>query len=133
MIWKSSTPTRKTTRPCSATRRGTKSEQLREVTKQGALDPAPEQGFSTPTEGSRWIVSRAQVEDPRPLWILGWGCLTDVAQAVHDAPGIKQKIRVHSTGSWNTKEDPAARQYLFESRKDLWMKGMNTAAKISIK
>lgn len=97
-----------------------KPKQLREVTKQGAIDPAPEQGFSEPTEGSKWIVARAQVEDQRPLWILGWGSITDVAQAVHDAPGIKQKIRVYSIGSWNTKEDPAARKYLFQNHKDLW-------------
>jgi len=93
---------------------------LRRITKQGAVDPAPKQGFSRPTEGSRWIVQRAGADDDRPLWVLVWGSITDVAQAVHDAPDIKRRLRVHSIGSWNTRQDPAARDYLYEHHKDLW-------------
>jgi hypothetical protein len=93
---------------------------LRSITKQGAVDPAPKEGFSRPTEGSRWIIQRAEADDPRPLWVLVWGSITDVAQAVHDAPEIKKRLRVHSIGSWNTRQDPAARDYLFEHHKDLW-------------
>ena len=95
-------------------------DDLRAVTKQGAVDPAPPDGFSTPTEGSRWIIRQAQKADPRPLFIVVWGSVTDVAQAVHDDPSIKEKIRVHSIGSWNTRQDPNARQYLFEHHRDLW-------------
>ncbi len=40
---------------------------LRAVTKQGATDPAPAAGWSEATEGSRWIIERARVADPRPL------------------------------------------------------------------
>ncbi|MFO8014035.1 MAG: DUF1593 domain-containing protein [Phycisphaerae bacterium] len=93
---------------------------LRKFTRQGAVDPAPKQGFSRPTDGSRWIIKRAGADDPRPLWVLVWGSITDVAQAVHDAPEIKRRLRVHSIGSWNTRQDPAARNYLFENHKDLW-------------
>lgn len=85
---------------------------LRAVTKQGAIDAAPAQGWSEPTEGSRWIVERARAADSRPLWILVWGSITDVAQALHDAPEIAQKLRVYSIGSWNTRMDPAARDYV---------------------
>ena len=95
-------------------------EALRKVTKQGAVDPAPKAGFRGPTEGSRWIVERARADDPRPLWVLVWGSITDVAQAVHDEPGIKKKLRVYSIGSWNTRHDRAARDYLFGRHKDLW-------------
>lgn len=93
---------------------------LRKVAKQGAVDPAPRSGWSKPTEGSRWIIERAKADDPRPLWVLVWGSITDVAQAVHDDPAIKSKIHVYSIGSWNTAQDRAARDYLFEDHSDLW-------------
>ncbi len=96
------------------------SEELRAVTRQGAVDAAPEQGFSASTEGSSWIVQRARDGDARPLYVLVWGSITDVAQAVHDDPSIKKKIRVHSIGSWNTRQDPHARRYLHERHPDLW-------------
>jgi hypothetical protein len=54
------------------------------------------------------------------LWVLVWGCITDVAQAVHDDPSIKSRIRVYSIGSWNTRMDRAARDYLFNDHPDLW-------------
>lgn len=66
---------------------------LRATTKQGAVDSAPQSGFSTPTEGSRWLIERARADDSRPLWILVWGSITDLAQALHDAPDIKPKLR----------------------------------------
>ncbi|MHC4402553.1 MAG: DUF1593 domain-containing protein [Planctomycetota bacterium] len=93
---------------------------LRTVTKQGAVDPAPSRGWSEPTEGSRWIVERARTDEQRPLWVLVWGSITDVAQAVHDDPSIKGNIRIHSIGSWNTRQDPAARDYLHKEHPDLW-------------
>ena len=93
---------------------------LRAIVKQGATDAAPQQGWDTATEGSRWIASRAKENDQRPLWLLVWGSLTDVAQAIHDNPTIKAKIRVYSIGSWNTSQDRAARDYLFNSHTDLW-------------
>lgn len=103
-----------------------KPEQLRDLTKQGAVDPAPAQGFSVSTEGSSWLVERARAKDERPLYVLVWGSITDVAQAVHDAPSIKSKIRVHSIGSWNTGCDPASRDYLFRDHPDLWWIEANT-------
>lgn len=93
---------------------------LRSVVKQGAIDPAPPGGWSQPTEGSQWIIQAAKSDDPRPLWVLVWGSITDVAQAIHDDPAIKSKVRVHSIGSWNTQQDRAARNYLFQEHADLW-------------
>ncbi|WP_246146705.1 DUF1593 domain-containing protein [Rubripirellula lacrimiformis] len=93
---------------------------LRGITKQGAVDKAPQEGWGEPTDGSRWIVQQAHADDERPLWILVWGSITDVAQAVHDDPSIKSKVRVYSIGSWNTKLDTAARDYLFHQHSDLW-------------
>ncbi len=94
---------------------------LRAVVKQGALEPAPEAGHSEPTEGSRWIVERAQADDPRPLYVLVWGSITDVAQALHDAPEIKNKLRVYFIGSWNTSQDRHARNYVYNEHPDLWL------------
>ena len=94
---------------------------LHDLVKQGATDPAPAEGFSAPTEGSRWIIERAKAEDERPLYVLVWGSITDVAQAVHDDPSIKDKLRVYSIGSWNTGQDRAARDYVYNEHPGLWM------------
>lgn len=93
---------------------------LRSMVKQGAIDPAPERGWSEPTPGSQWIIERAHATDARPLWVLVWGSITDLAQAVHDDPTVKQHIRVYSIGSWNTRMDRASRDYLFQTHPDLW-------------
>ncbi len=93
---------------------------LRTLAKQGAEEPAPSVGYSNATEGSDWIIRCADSSDSRPLWILVWGSITDVAQAVHDAPRIKDKIRVYFIGSWNTSQDPNARKYLYDNHADLW-------------
>ena len=94
---------------------------LRAVTRQGAIDSAPKEGWSQPTEGSRWIIERATAEERRPLHVLVWGSITDVAQAVHDDPGIKKRIRVHFIASWNRLQDPHAFAYLDQNHPDLWM------------
>ena len=93
---------------------------LRAVTRQGAVDAAPAAGWSGPTDGSRWIVERARASDPRPLYVLAWGAITDVAQAVHDAPDISSRIRVYFVGSWNRQQDAAAFAYLDTHHRDLW-------------
>lgn len=97
-----------------------KPEYLRGLVKQGATDPAPPEGYGQSTEGSQWLVERASAAEARPLYVLVWGSITDVAQAVHDAPAIKQRLRVYAIGSWNTGNDRAARDYLFREHPDLW-------------
>ena len=90
------------------------------------------QGLTTPgipsaerrTEGSDWIIERAHAADPeglgRPLWVLAWGSITDVAQALHDDPSIAEKIRIYYVGSSNTVRDPEARDYVFDGLNDKW-------------
>jgi hypothetical protein len=89
---------------------------LRNVVKQGAISA---QGGSTPTttisDGAQLIVDRAKANDSRPLNVLVWGSITDVAQAVHKDPSIKRKLRVYSIGSWNTGKDREARDYLYDN------------------
>lgn len=94
---------------------------LRRATRQGAADP---QSSDTPAtqigDGAKLIMERAKANDTRPVYVLVWGSITDVAQAVHKDPSIKAKLRVYSIGSWNTREDPRARDYLFREHPDLW-------------
>ena len=96
-------------------------ESLRRLTVQGAEDPSPERGWSQPTDGSRLIIERAHADDPRPLYVLVWGSLTDVAQALHDDPTIKESIRVFFIASWNRTMDEAAVAYVEREHPDLWM------------
>ena len=35
---------------------------------------------------------KSQCQSDRPLWVLVWGGLEDLAQALHDAPEIENKI-----------------------------------------
>lgn len=96
-------------------------DHLRSLVKQGATDPAPRAGHSQPTEGSRWIIECARRDDARPLYVLVWGSITDVAQAVHDAPDIKSRIRIHFIASWNRRQCPHSAAYLAEHHPDLWL------------
>lgn len=95
--------------------------------RQGAMSPgAPEPDRTT--DGSRWIVERATAPDllglDRPLWVLVWGSLTDVAQALHDEPAIAERIRIYYIGSSNTTADPDSRDYVYrfmqEKAPNLW-------------
>jgi Cellulose-binding Sde182, nucleoside hydrolase-like domain len=97
------------------------SKALRAVVRQGAVNG---QTSKTPSEdiseGAKLIIERASLKDPRPLYVIVWGSITDVAQAVHKSPAIKAKLRIYSIGSWNTTMDRKARDYLFHKHPDLW-------------
>lgn len=96
-------------------------EALRAVVRQGATEPqAGDTPGTTISAGAQWIIERAQTPDPRPLYVLVWGSITDVAEAVHADPSIKAKLRIYYVGSWNTSQDPKARHYLFQHHPDLW-------------
>lgn len=94
---------------------------LRSITKQGAEERAPGKGFREATEGSDWIIQCAHKKDDRPLYILVWGLLEDVAQALHDDPSIQDKIRVYYIGGPNKKWGADAYNYIEENFPDLWM------------
>src|SRR5690554_1600096 len=99
---------------------------LYKVTKQGATEPQQENIPQEYSEGAKWIVKRAMKENKNPLYILVWGSITDVAQAVHNAPEIKKNIRLYSIGSWNTVQDVKSRDYLYNNHPDLWWIENNT-------
>lgn len=99
---------------------------LRKLVKQGRKGEAPACGYDRPTEGSDWIVKQARREDSCPLYVLVWGCLDDVAQALHDAPDIAPKLRVHWIGGPNKKWGVNAYCYIVQNFPDLWMIENNT-------
>lgn len=94
---------------------------LRAITKQGETEVAPYAGVRRPTEGSDWIVQCARRDDPRPLHVLIWGGIEDLAQALHDAPDILPKLRVYFIGGPNKKWSPDAYHYIATQHPALWM------------
>lgn len=94
---------------------------LRALTKQGETEMAPYAGVRRSTEGSQWIVKCARRADPRPLRVLIWGGIEDLAQALHDAPDILPKLRVYWIGGPNKKWAPDAYQYIVENHPKLWI------------
>ncbi len=96
-------------------------EQLRSLVRQGAIERAPDRGYRGPTEGSEWIIHCARRDDPRPLYVLVWGLLEDVAQALHDDPGIAGRLRVYFIGGPNKKWGANAYEYIRREFPDLWI------------
>lgn len=78
---------------------------LRSMLKQGELSDWPHEGFNHPTQGSRHIIQKVKEGiargDTRPLWIVVWGAIDDVAQAIKSEPSIKAHIRVIFSAGWN--------------------------------
>jgi len=73
---------------------------LRALTKQGATERAGYRGVGVPTEGSKWIVERAQANDPRPLHVLVWGGIEDLAQALHDDGTVRFRFSPKGAGTY---------------------------------
>jgi hypothetical protein len=94
---------------------------LRAVSKQGAIDSSGGAGFGSPTPGSNWIVQCARRSDPRPLYVLVWGGIDDLAQALHDAPDILPRLRVYFIGGPNKMWSVDAYNYIEEHHPTLWM------------
>lgn len=96
-------------------------DSLRAITKQGETAIVGYRGYGEPSEGSNWLIDCARRPDPRPLYVLVWGGLEDVAQALHDAPDILPKLRVYWIGGPNKKWSPDAYQYLVDHHPNLWI------------
>lgn len=96
-------------------------DELRSITKQGAIDSPPYKGIGQSTEGSDWLIQCARRDDPRLLYVLVWGGIEDLAQALHDAPDILPKLRVYWIGGPNKKWSPNAYQYIIEHHPNLWI------------
>jgi len=97
-----------------------KPDYLRSIAKQGRHGAVRLEGYQEPTEGSDWIVQCARREDKRPLYLLVWGGLDDVAQALHDAPDIAPRIRVNWIGGPNKKWSLPSYCYIVSNFPNLW-------------
>lgn len=93
---------------------------LRAVCKQGRHGAAPFKGYATATEGSNWIIKCAKKPSKQPLWVLVWGGLEDVAQALHDDPTIQNKIKVYWIGGPNKKWSANSYAYIARNFPNLW-------------
>ncbi len=93
---------------------------LRSVSKQGRKGAAPFIGYANATEGSNWIIKCAKMKSERPLWVLVWGGLEDVAQALHDAPEIQKNIKVYWIGGPNKKWSANSYAYIAANFPNLW-------------
>jgi hypothetical protein len=94
---------------------------LKAISKQGALEAPGRAGFGSPTAGSEWIVRCARRRDSRPLYVLVWGGIEDLAQALHDAPDILPKLRVYFIGGPNKMWSVDAYHYVEREHPKLWM------------
>ena len=94
---------------------------LRSLSKQGRKGLSSFKGYGEPTEGSEWIITQARKESDRPLWVLVWGTLEDLAQALHDAPDIEPNIRVYYIGGPNKKWGSNSYSYIAENFPNLWI------------
>jgi hypothetical protein len=100
---------------------------LRSVTKQGRRGRAPFIGYNTATEGSEWIIRCAKKKTDQPLWVLGWGGLEDIAQALHDAPEIQKNIKIYWIGGPNKKWSANSYDYIAKNFLDLWFIEVNSS------
>jgi hypothetical protein len=96
-------------------------DSLRAMSCQGETETAPYEGIRRSTEGSDWIIKCARRDDPRPLHLLVWGGIEDLAQALHDAPDILPKLRVYYIGGPNKKWSPDAYHYIATHHPKLWI------------
>jgi len=96
-------------------------EYLHSIAKQGGADAADLRGWGKATEGSNWIIQCAHRDAPRPLWLLVWGGIDDLAQALHDDPAIKARLRVYYIGGPNKKWSVCAYDYITREHPDLWI------------
>lgn len=94
---------------------------LRKISKQGRKGLSSYKGYGESTEGSEWIASQARKKSDRPLWVLVWGTLEDLAQALHDAPDIESNIKVYYIGGPNKKWGTNSYAYIVENFPNLWI------------
>ncbi|WP_236972680.1 nucleoside hydrolase-like domain-containing protein [Membranihabitans marinus] len=94
---------------------------LREVCKQGGTELANYKGYGQSTEGSNHIIHCANKESDQPLWVLVWGGLEDLAQALHDDSTIVNRIKVYWIGGPNKKWSANAYNYIADHHPNLWI------------
>lgn len=94
-------------------------------------DPLEDLNRFEKSEASELIVAEAMKDDPRPLYILLIGAVTNVAVAFLTEPAIKDKVLLvggsYPTGSWNFNlcNDYLAYNVLLDSGAEWWTTSLN--------
>jgi hypothetical protein len=90
-----------------------KEQELLGIIKSGSQTPGPPSRQRT-SEGSKWLIRQAKDHSREdPLWVLVWGSMTTVAQALYEVPDIASRIRIYSIGSTNTQHDSLSRDFVY--------------------
>ena len=100
----------------------------------GEEDPVDVVGWpESVSEAADFIISEAMKDDPKPLYILCQGAITNLAAALHRKPAIKDRIRIIWIGTHGISDKPApfrefnagndvtAANYVLESGADIWL------------
>ncbi len=89
-------------------------------------------GGGAPSEAVQRMIREARIDDPRPLFILCMGALTNIARALRDAPDIANRLTVVSIGGhpygenrppwreFNFGNDPDAANAVLQSAAPVW-------------
>lgn len=92
---------------------------LRSISRQGETEPQASEIPELISAGADFLAKQILVYG-KPVYVLIWGSITDLAQAIHFHPEIKPFLRVYSIGSWNTEQDQKSRDYLWNKHQDFW-------------
>lgn len=95
----------------------------RAISKQGTRAAPFHANSGFISEGAKWLAecgARPDL-DGRPLYVLVWGSITDVAYALLHKPSIAPNLRVIYLAGWNEFQDPQSIQYIESNYKDLWI------------
>ena len=100
----------------------------------GEESPVDVEGWPDPvSEAVDFIITEAMKEDPKPLYILCQGAVTNLAVALKRKPAIRNRIRVIWIGTHGLSDKPApfrefnagnditAANYVLESGADIWL------------
>ena len=100
----------------------------------GEENPIDASGWPDAVSGAAdFIISEAMKDDPKPLYILCQGAITNLAAAMRRKPAIKDRIRVIWIGTHGLSDKPAsfrefnagndvtAANYVLESGADIWL------------
>ena len=111
----------------------------------GEEDPVDIAGWpDSVSEAAEFIISEAMREDPKPLYILCQGAITNLAAALHRKPAIKDRIRVIWIGTHGVSDKPApfrefnagndvtAANYVLERGADIWLVPSNVYTTITV-
>ena len=99
------------------------------IIKHGAAGPLESETVPQPSEGSRFIIEEAMRDDPRPLYVLFLGPLTDLASAYLEEPRISKRLTAIWIGGgaypagapeFNLGNDINAANAVFSSDIELW-------------